>query len=68
MINQLRGYNSSLDKLPTDVQINILQFLDKKEVLTRIAGLSRRFNILSSHQYLWRHLHLQSMNEVTTTE
>jgi hypothetical protein len=66
MINSLRGFSCSLTQMPTDVSINIVSYLNKKDVLTRISGLNWRFNDLSKKQELWRSLSLQSMNEVTT--
>ena len=30
--------------MPTDVSINIVSYLDKKDVLTRVSGLNKRFN------------------------
>ena len=52
------GYSMSLSKLPRAISVNILSYLSKRENLSVISGVARRYRNYILEPSLWRHISL----------
>ena len=53
----------SYEKLPHAIAVLILGYLDRKELMVRVAGVSRRFNRQVHDPALWRKLSIHTSKD-----
>ena len=53
-IFKMRGYSMSIRNLPREVALTVLSYMTKRENLSIVAGLGRRYRSLARDPSLWR--------------
>lgn len=62
-ICHVHGYNMNIGKVPRGIALLILSFLTKREYLSVLSGVSRRFRSITHDPAIWREISIRTQKD-----